>query len=67
MMRYQKMKLCVCCPFCSKCHERSSLADSVIICGRCGKKYGAIVSEDQVTTFPLQQITEDTATAENDN
>ena len=57
-MRIRKRKLCICCPECGKLHEKSALAESEIVCSRCGEKYVAIVSEGRVTTFPAQRITD---------
>ncbi len=62
-MRTRKEKLCVCCPFCGKLHDKSSRTESEIVCVRCSRKYVAIVEDSRVTTFPAKRSTDRNLTA----
>ena len=48
--------LLVTCPFCGQPHNRSRLADSYVICSRCGSEYYVFLEHDVMVTVPADRL-----------
>ena len=50
-MRIRKEKVCYCCPECGKYSGKSAIADTDLICGKCGTPFVVLVDDGRVTIF----------------
>lgn len=51
MMRMRKEKVCYCCPECGKYSGKSAIADTDLVCGKCGTPFVVLVEQGKITIF----------------